>query len=397
MRLAFLVSRLSQLPHLEGIARVAEERHHTVILLADTGLGGGPKQDQVPYPNRWPDRWAKLVEESHEFTSAFLHAAMKNARADALLSIYTPGLTPKTLRAAGYSGVLSHVQASWSDLMELPHGEASAFDRIYVWSPSWTTWWGAWQGVPEWLGNTLTPFRAVGMPVAEQLARIDPSQVRQTFRLPGGQGFALYLPFPSATLPWGLWSHGLYGGRWPGVATERAVVGALRDYCDRLGLLLVVKARTKSPVPEWLARLADHLIFDEPGEPTCLRLLASGASLLVHHLSTTVAEAVAAGVPALCVAPAPWCLPPYARRRRMEAFRAPAKDGQAVRPEDGSFYSFGTAAWSLGPREAIRLFRSATSVPKVDPADHRAYGERFLGGPPWEASERIVRDLEGLL
>ena len=375
MRLGVHVSRLSQLPHMEGLIRAASARHHQVSLLLDTALAGGPKADQVPWPAHVPvrfARWADLISVTPEG----MVQLVAGLRLDWLVMGYAPhlaGWCPPTR--------LAFVQGAITDLMGIH--DPWRWDRIYGWAEAWLDIWSAW--APRDMnqaGAMRRAFRAVGMPVAEHLAWIDPAEVRQTFGL-GDKPVILLLPFPFHANTRCLWADLVWGGPWPGVPTDRAFVRALRGYCDRAGALLVVKARPKVEMRAYLRRTADLVIeADEPGEPTLLRLLTT-ASLMVHAYSTAAAEAVAAGVPAFCLTPTPRQWPAYRHRLGLHGFR-PYEDG---------FYGWPEVSTRHRPADAIEALRQATGLPRrlgrLEP-----YIFRFLGGEPFEAGRRILDDLE---
>lgn len=389
VKLAVLITRKSQLPHFEGTIRAAAARGHEVLLILDTRLLGGPKADQAPEYASLPPRflpWLWRAREVRDGRMEFLSSVdgvLDYDQADALLYTHAPGFI---MRA--WHGVVARLQCDWSTLMSLTPKEVAGLTRVYGWTPHWVRWWAEWHGVNPTLLQER--FVAVGMPLAEHLTWINPKEARKALDVPDGQPFIIYLQFPSDTLRWSWWTHGVYGGRWPGVATERAVARKVRIWCNREDILFVVKARQKNPVRPWLRDLADRVVYDEPGEPGALRLLAAGPVALVHHLSTAAAEAVAAGVWAYCLAPRPpERIPPYAKRLQMEAFSA--------NPDSRSFYRFPGCSSALTPREFIDLLWDVRRPRPLEESDRRAYVERYVGPEPFDAGLRIVEDLEKVI
>lgn len=382
MKLAILLTRTSQLPHFEGTIRAAAARGHEVVLLLDASLRGGPKGDQAPDATLLPPRFQICIVRELDDSRA-VPDALGREKPDALLYTHAPGLTPELMRSDGWGGVVARLQADWSTLMGLAPAEVAGLTRVYGFTPHWIRWWADWHNaIPSILEDR---FCAVGMPLAEHLTWIEPKDVRRRLDLPDGQPFVVYLQFPADTLPWGWWTHGVYGGRWPGVATERAVARRIRIWCNREDMLLVVKARRKNPVGRWLEALADRVVYDEPGEPGALGLLAGGPLALVHHLSFAAAEAVAAGVFAYCLSPQPpERIPAYAQRLRRPEFSA--------NPDSASLYRFTGCSAALTPRAFIDLLWDVRRPHPIDEQSRQAYLDQFVG--PLDAGRRIVEDLE---
>jgi len=290
VRIGLLVRRLNQLPHVEGIARAAQGKHE-VILYCDYRDLGGPKDELVPRLGRLPDRWLALAEARTTWP--------QSGEVDALIVPGAIGYPADELPIQGIR--CCALQTSWSDLM---HWQAEpAWHRIYAWS----LWWGR----EYCLRRNLSPrprlenWRFVGPPIAEHLRWIDPAKVRQEFGLPSGRPVVVYLPLPfgahaGQTLRLRYWHRYSPTG-------DRAVVRAVRRFCDSYGALLAVKSRAKTSVPDYLRKAADLVIErDRPGEPDLLRLLTC-ATLMIHYNSMAVVEAAVARVPAPCIRfPAAW-------------------------------------------------------------------------------------------
>ena len=367
MTLGVLVRRLNQLRHVEGAVREAHVRGHRVEIFLDSrGPQTGPKGDEFPrrglVPSRF-DAWA-----------TFLRWPSLVPKVDALLvpaplgigiNVETPP-EPPLPPARAYCAL----QTAWSDLMYLRPDEAERWDAVYTWSARWADWWQEAHGCPP------SNFVPVGLPVAEHLRWIDPAEVRTAFGIAPGP-VVLYLPFPFGAheqdwrlrylyrlSPWG----------------DRATVRAVRTYCDRQGAQFVVKSRAKTPVPAYLADAADVVVDrDEPGEPTLLRLLTT-ATLMVHHTSSAVAEAAAAGVRALSIVPPHWT-----------AYEGRGPDFDP----DGTLSFYGwtglSVTWPAAWARRRRLENAGTGISGMA---RDAYVERFLGGEPFNAGKLIIDDLE---
>lgn len=372
MTVGLLLRRLNQLPHIEGVARALAARGHRAALLLAPMPGAG-KAWLRPEPTRVPARWREWAEICPLDKSPALDALVVPAP----LGDLGP-LPPAHVRAA--------LQTSVSDLLAL--GEPKAWDVIYGWSEAWRGFWAQGQrwasfARPSHEFDFERRFVAVGMPLAEHLTWTDPEEVRKAYGLPPGPS-VLYLPFPFGAhrKSWRLrWGYRL--SPWG----DRATVRAVRRYADRVGAQLVVALRRKVDNPGYVRAAADVVVEGEAAEPTVLRLLTC-ARLLVHHLSSAVAEAAAAGVPAMGVLPDGWT----AYKGRGEAFE-PARDSWMDGCHVYRFYDWPAVAHTVSPRQA-RWLAGGPQLPTIGQADRAAYLARFVGGEPFQTGARIVEDLE---
>lgn len=399
MRVAVVISRLSQLVTWEPVLRALAPEHEAILVL-DPTLEGSPKDDQVPTRRRLPDRIA-LFAEVRECAGRDLVPSLAWLRADWIVWTYVPGLDAAQLRETCKSR-LGHLQASWSDFMMLGTGATSISpswpasapqarnfqalpDRIWGWGTSWPRWWGDFSGLAgaerDLAQAELTRrFVAVGHPHLDHLAWIDRDAARKALGGALPERYVLYLPFPQRITRAGWWSHGLYSGPWPW-AGERWAVRALGQWAYARGWGLVVKVRSKEGVvPSWLLRAADRLVGDRSGEPTMIELLAAGAALVVHHCSATAAEAWGAGVPAACVTPPrPSAWSPYATR--------------LSHPDFAPSYRPGFYGWPLPGGHGLPPARLDDPAAVTDDASE--YRRRFLS-VGLGVGARIVEDMERL-
>ena len=380
MRLGVHLSRLSQLPLFEGAIRIARRRGHRVWLLLDTHLAGGPKADQVPSSAQIPARfaaWAEFVS----VTPDGLAGLISGLRVDWVLTGYAPhlaGWRPSRPTRLGF------LQGAVTDLTGLD--DPGRWDRVYAWSEHWRTIWHQWTyRDDEHVRAMNRAFRPVGYPLGDHLRWTDPEEVRATFGL-GGKPVVVLAPFPFHANTRSLWADCVWGWPWPWIATDRRFVNAVRDFCDRAGASLVVKARAKVITRAYVRETADRIVEDQPGEPTMLRLLTA-SRLLLHACSTSAMEAAAAGTWAYCLSPSARQWPAYAGRRRM-----PGLDPD---PEMGpSLYHWPVLSLSCDPRQMILLLKHSDLPIPPSEVSRTEYAAAFLGGLPFRAGARIMDDLE---
>jgi hypothetical protein len=157
----------------------------------------------------------------------------------------------------------------------------------------------------------------------------------------------------------------------------------MREFCDRNGALLVVKARRKDPVPHYARRRADRVFYDLAHHPPTILELLRVASLCVHFYSTTVLEAAACGVPSLCLAP-----------REEDLGPTSWGFGFVHNGETGGIYHApGIAYWRplAEAFDGLPTWRLADFP--AEPGARRRYVERFLGFDDGRSAGRLLDTL----
>ena len=230
----------------------------------------------------------------------------------------------------------------------------------------------------------------VGMPMLDLAPDIDPDEVRWTYGLPRQRPVVLYLPFPLLSTPprpslRGLLrraprlarvARGWLGPPW----NDRRFVEALRGFCERNGAALVVKSRRKDPSPTYLRRAAAAHFLDEPYHPPVILELLRCAALCVHFYSTAVLEAVACGVPSLCLGPAPSDM-------GLDALNATL----IHHGREGGIYNWsGAAHWRPVAEALDGLGRWGLADFPIELPARKSYVERFLGFDDAKSSARFL-------
>ena len=353
MRLAVYIRRLNQARHVEAAIREASARGHEVTLILDDQGEVGPKAGERARPEFVPARFAEWCRLAPQGSAAAAEPF------DALLVAGGINLDWQRLPS---SRIRIVVQGSVSDFLRL---EPARWDLVCCWSAWWAEAWASVASAPD-QSRIARICRPVGFPVADCAV----SQL-------SGPPTVVYLPFAGgprlvrARYAW--WD-------------EPRIVRALAAYCRTRGASLVVKSRAKTPVSAALRRVADEVIeTDQPGEPTLWRLLTQVAvgrqGLLVHHMSTGVAEAAAAGVQSLGIMPYGWDWP---------------SDDRVQVPDllpHGGFYHWRGLSQLVRPDAARFLFSNDADLLAPPPGDSlAAYRSRFLG--PRGAGLNIVKALE---
>ncbi len=248
--------------------------------------------------------------------------------------------------------------------------------------------------------------RIVGIPEMDQYHWIDPLEVRRRLGVDRGQPVVLYCPFPFRTNPRTFWVRHVYGAsalhsrlavRLTGrpeyrahVArrlNDRRVADAVRAFCDRNGAALVVKARLKDPVPPYLARRADRVLYDEHYYPATILELLKISALCLHFFSTVAYEAAYAGVPSICIAPNADDLgfPPLWREWFLSV-------------EPGSSFNLRGVVYPVGLEALVGGFakRQVADFP-LDPVARAQYVEKFIGFDDGKSSDRVLDAVQSLV
>ena len=244
----------------------------------------------------------------------------------------------------------------------------------------------------------------VGTTDADVARLVDPAEVRRRWGIPSGQPVVVLLPFPSGVGKATFWPRNLFAepsrlrrvlnvarrrqfkywrAAWSG-PTDRAVVAAVREFCDRNGAFLIVKSREKTPIPGYTAAAADKSIYDESYYPSTIIEALSIASLCINYYSSSVQEAAALGVPNLCVT---FAAEDYVGDEPgiLDYFR------RFFTPREGSMFQF------AGVSVAVSIDAVIADLPsrrldafRVDPAARSEYVRTFLGWDDGRSGERLI-------
>jgi len=247
----------------------------------------------------------------------------------------------------------------------------------------------------------------VGVPEMDQCHWIDPAAVRARLGIEPDRPVVLYIPFPFESNPRTFWVRHVYGSPnalWARAAvalarrseyrshvarrwSDRNVVHAVRAFCDRHGAALIVKGRAKDPVPGYLARIADRVLYDEAYYPATILELLKISTLCLHFFSTVAYEAAYAGVPSICIAPAG------------DDLGLPALWQEWFLNLDvGGSFNFPGVVYARRLGEFLDGFASARPADyPLDPVARAQYVERFVGFDDGKSSDRVLDAVQSLV
>lgn len=421
MNLGFVVVRKNHLKHYAGLIEEALGRGWAVTLLCDhSGAQADPrgrKGYEFPHLDNLPAfrRGVPAIEAVGSTTE--LAAAARRLSIDALFCVGGRTLVP-ALRAALGPGrpLIAQVQSAWDSLiLHVRPDNLDAFDVIYGFTERWIDWWADYQVAyglvkPDerqiWQRLLKEKFVPAGFAEAEQAKWLDPERARARRGLPAGRPIVLYLPFPFQSTWHEFWPRRIHRFRRPLQLVNVALSGQLqwlpyawngwndvslvrqiRAFCDRHDAVLVVKSRLKNPIPRYVRRAADHVLYDDADYPATILELLSVSTLCVHYYSFALAEAACLGVPSLCISPSP------AEWPKIRAQKMPVVDF-SPQPAPDSFYNYPGVVFSLGLVEAFQRFPELRLEDVgLSPERRHAFIEKFLGCNDVDVATRVFEDL----
>jgi len=167
---------------------------------------------------------------------------------------------------------------------------------------------------------------------------------------------------------------------------EPKVFEAVRKFCIKNNLLLVVKPRIKYEVTDYVRNYADIFIIDDEKKqyPSILQELFSIADLTIGYFSLAVLESVSFGVPYLNI-----------ESSKLE-FRDQAHRSLFPNDED-SMFNFKSIVHNLSTSKMISDFgKMSIKDFKMEPKDRKKYMDKFVGPVDGTAAKRFYDYLENL-
>jgi hypothetical protein len=269
----------------------------------------------------------------------------------------------------------------------------------------WTDWAAAyWDVSPDMWARLAPRIAEVGCPEFDARRLLDPPAIRHRWGIPADRPVIVLLPFPQGVGTGSFWPQRIFGEprRLRRVAnvlrhrrfeywrqawradTDRDVIRALRDFCDREHAWLLVKSREKTPIPEYTRAAADSCVYDESYYPPTILEAMSIATACVSFYSAGVFEAADLAVPNLCVtfAADDYLAPGATSRRSFERF---------FTPEEGGAFQFDGVSTTCPPDEAVATLGSLSLRDfRMSPEARARYVERFNGPDDDQASVRLA-------
>lgn len=284
------------------------------------------------------------------------------------------------------------------------------------------------------MGERYIETKSVGQPEFDVCAGIEPEKVRQKYGIPQGKKIFLYLPFPyyvhSGGSQWARAFCGLYtkntrsgGGKggasffvdavgngirwiynvcrvlgdplardwWLRGINEVRVIEAIKAFCVKNDLFLVVKPRMKFPVAEAVEKAADLMMWDTEVEhnPSALKELLSVSRLSASYFSHAVLTSVFLNVFHLNLIQPRGAFPGSDPSGRPSWFTYWLPD---TRP---SIFAFDKVCDSWAIKDVIeKLPQTPIEDLTVDQGRRAEYVKKFIGFDDFESCKRILDVLE---
>jgi len=249
--------------------------------------------------------------------------------------------------------------------------------------------------------------KSIGFPELDQINMIDPEQVRHEWDIPNEKPVVLLLPFPFGSTTDRFWVPLIYGvdnialqlpiamlslriryvkqvvRKW----NDKNVAKSIKNFCTKNDAYLLVKSRLKNPVRKHLSAVADKVLYDEEYYPATILKCLSISDVCINFLSSTVTEAVPAGVPNICISPDP---------RDYVNIQTPL--WKMIFDRANGFFDFPGASYLLSIPEAIETLsnKSIQDFP-LDLERQREYIKKFLGYSDGKSSYRVLNEIEALV
>ncbi len=256
----------------------------------------------------------------------------------------------------------------------------------------------------------LAKQEVVGSPVFDLLRNVDPDDAREAFGIARGKKVVLLI---SPVVSRDAWHRAAWSSRsrrgatlqaikdrqfghipevWSGLRYD-AMIGAIKDFCDRSGALMAVKARPKQTDPSSVLQQCDLYIdgTDDEYYPTfTTHQLLSVASLCITAASFAALEAAEAGVPVLSI-----LIPPFHRRGMPETER---RYNLAISDKRSGPFNHPGCVFGVDRRMVKRFLRDKTLEDfTVDQAARSWYTDHYSGMTNETSGRRIVRSIEALV
>ena len=264
------------------------------------------------------------------------------------------------------------------------------------------------QDVSDYKEKLKSKVKSIGLPELDQLNMIDPKEVRREWDIPDEKTVVLLLPFPFGSSSDKFWAPFIYGmdnhiiqlpiamlslkirymkqvvHRW----NDKNVVKSVKKFCEKNNAYLLVKSRLKDPVRNYLSSVADKVLYDESYYPADILKCLSISDMCINFLSTTVTEAIPAGVPNICISPDPRDYADIRTSLGRMIFNSGAKE----------IFDFPGASYMLSIPEAVDTLpnKSIQDFP-LDSNRQKEYIKKFVGYSDGKSAYRALNEIEKIL
>jgi hypothetical protein len=413
----FLIERNAVYRYLGSVVEAALAQGWDVTLLHDYSLlQDGAKAYQFPSVDSAPRFSAGQPQSIVHHGASELGRLLRESSADCVVA----SRGPIDYLAAEE---IDQVSMPWIAVQE--HFDFASFgiNRITtsslncVYSPYWLELVAELYAAPPARDELATQVRAIstvtGCTQSDGLHQIDRTVLRERWGIPKDQPVVVYVPSNHGPALYFRVIHGrrfltraahiLYAKRWRLLPyawrnfSDKALVSAVRAFCDHNGAYLLVKNRQKNPVPEYLSAAADRVITDETEYPAGIFAPLSIADLCITaYQSDSVYDAAAAGVPVLSLYPDSMHRWPAIQRLDIQFASSP--EDVHYTPKPGGPFNAPGFAYTTSLLDGIKHLPSMRFADfPLNPTALQEYVTRYLGFADGHCGERVITAVEELL
>jgi len=286
-------------------------------------------------------------------------------------------------------------------------------DKYFVYTNKWIDWildYRIKQNISEATNRIRETIKSTGFVQLDQKSLINKEEVRQEWGIPERKNVVLYLPFPFGSSNDAFWVPFIYGRNISFKSfilflknigklrlrhikqlikkqNDKSAVLALKEFCNNNNAYLLVKSRKKDPVPKYVEKVADKVLYDDNFYPSTMLKCLSVSDLCIHFYSSVVTEAVPMDVPSLCITPS---------QKDWQSIQGDLWDMLLIKTK--KLFNFREASYSLTIPETIKELPKKTfkDFPLTKQAKQQ-YVKEFIGNNDVNYSSLAVKEIESLV
>lgn len=315
----FLVNRNIYYRHFGPFIRQLQKKKHKIHLLHDySQTRAGVKSGYFPALSSVPQFEGEISFIGLYHSSGDIIEFVKSHRIEFIFSLnsyYHHKIQIKEIRPCKWV-VLQH----WAD--NFIHGFEDVFGCDHFLSYS-LYWWDSFltskYSSTELETQVLPKVHHIGHPLNFLINELDTCSIKKKYNLHPAKGVLTYMPIGTPHMYlfqsliqrlWLVYHYSSLPKKNPlevilsilsqcifrsakTAVKERDIVLALRKFCDKNALTLVVKSRFKTPLSEFIIRHADAVLYDETFYPPTISEVLFVSDIAVSHFSMANFESIA--------------------------------------------------------------------------------------------------------
>lgn len=361
--------------------------------------------DAANHPVPWPI--ADRVQVSEFSDAATLKALISDV--DAVISTHGPAFQGSVFPTLDTrpSSVPWFVLQTNIDTFEMGYEHLLSADRILLQSEYWADICRRYARLHDWpsavIGEIEKRFVFIGYPQIDALSKLDKREARRRYGIPDDRPVVTFLPILCAHRPLTPWCKMIfaeenrlrrvwnaarhmrsfrYAGHALGRMNNYSAIQAVRKFCDNNDCFLLIKTRHKDKRFSYEEAAADLVVSDSQFFPPSFLDVVAVSDLVIGSHSTSVMEAIFAGVPYLLID-----LPHPERHPHTQTL-------SVLEAGDPSLWRCDSAIWRLGlDALAAELPRRRLSDFPLSRESRQRYVERIIGEKKPGASQATLETI----